>query len=84
MAEPEFTAKQVRDLLWTKIDPRNRTGRHDQLSLAAAIGVSASFLNDVMHERREPTGKILEYLGLERVVVYRIPKRSSSGKGAQP
>lgn len=78
MKEPEFTAKQVRDRLWVKIDPRRRPGRHTQMSLAAAIGVSASFLSDVMHGRREPTGKVLKYLGLERVVVYRIPKATSS------
>ena len=82
MAEPEFTAEQVREKLWTAIDPRRRPGRHTQLTLATAIGVSASFLCDVMHGRREPTGKVLEYLGLERVVVYRIPKRRSVNEGA--
>ncbi|MDF2434507.1 MAG: hypothetical protein JWP44_4138 [Mucilaginibacter sp.] len=71
MKEPEFTAKQVRDRLWAVINSR----RHNQLTLAAAIGVSAQFLNDVLHGRKEPTGKVLEYLGLVRVVVYRISKR---------
>ena len=79
MVEPEFTAEQVRARLWTGLSSRRPTA-HNQLSLAAAIGVSPAYLNDVLHGRREPQGKILEYLGLERVVVYRIPKRATVGK----
>jgi len=72
--EPQFTAEQVRDRLWIALS--SRPSRHTQITLAKAIGVSVSYLNDVLHGRREPQGKILEYLGLERVVTYRIPRKS--------
>jgi transcriptional regulator with XRE-family HTH domain len=42
-----------------------------QKALAKKIGVSASFLNDILLEKREPQGKVLEFLKLDRVVVYR-------------
>jgi transcriptional regulator with XRE-family HTH domain len=76
VSEPEFTAEQVRAKLWNGLSSK-RVNAHNQQTLAKAIGVSYAFLNDVLHGRREPTGKILEYLGLERVVIYRIPKRPS-------
>jgi hypothetical protein len=82
VSEPEFTAEQVRAKLWTGLSSR-RPGAHNQLTLAKAIGVSAAFLGDVLHGRREPTGKILEYLGLERVVVYRIPKQPALRRSEQ-
>jgi hypothetical protein len=75
----EFTADQVRKKLWTAIasKPPRRIGGHTQLSLAAAIGISAQYLNDILHGHREPCEKCLQYLGLEKVVVYRIPVRKS-------
>lgn len=42
-----------------------------QRDLARAIGISPAFLCDVLKERREPSGPILSFLGLERVVAYR-------------
>lgn len=42
-----------------------------QKALAKNLGVSASYLNDVMRERRDPGYKLLDALGLERVVSYR-------------
>lgn len=70
----EFTAAQVREQLWALV----RNNRHPnapwtyrtQAELAKAIGVSLPFLNDILHDKREPAGKVLEFLGLERVVTY--------------
>jgi len=41
-----------------------------QASLAAEIGVSRSFLNEVIKGTRPPTGKILEHLGLQSETIY--------------
>ena len=41
-----------------------------QASLADEIGVSRSFLNDVIKGTRPPTGKILDYLGLQAQIIY--------------
>ena len=51
--------------------------RHKQLSFmsqkhfARSLGVSDSFLSEVLRGRRPPTGPILDALGLVRVVTYR-------------
>lgn len=42
-----------------------------QRELAIRLGVSAAYLGDVLHGKREPGSKLLKALGLERVVVYR-------------
>lgn len=42
-----------------------------QLRVAADMGVSPSYLSDVMTGHREPGPKILTALGLERVIRYR-------------
>lgn len=41
-----------------------------QASLAAEIGVSRSFLNEVIKGTRPPTGKILDHLGLRAQTFY--------------
>jgi transcriptional regulator with XRE-family HTH domain len=41
-----------------------------QASLADEIGVSRSFLCEVMRGTRPPTGKILDHLGLRAQTVY--------------
>lgn len=45
-----------------------------QKALAARLGVSPQYLNDVLLGRKEPGEGILEPLGLERVVSYRRRK----------
>jgi transcriptional regulator with XRE-family HTH domain len=42
-----------------------------QKALAARLGVSDSYLADVLNGRKDPGEAILEPLGLERVVTYR-------------
>lgn len=42
-----------------------------QRALARLIGVSPTLLNDILLSKREPSGKVLEFLGYERVITYR-------------
>ncbi len=42
-----------------------------QAAWASANGVSAAYVCDVLHKRREPGDGILRPLGLEKVVTYR-------------
>lgn len=42
-----------------------------QADIAKKLGVSTSFLSDVLHGRRAPTTRMLRAIGLERVVFYR-------------
>ena len=49
---------------------RSRIGGKTQREYAKDIGVSDSFLSDVLKRSRPPSGKILRALGLERVVTY--------------
>ena len=41
-----------------------------QSSLAAKIGISRSFMSEVINGTRPPTGRILDYLGLQSRTVY--------------
>jgi hypothetical protein len=41
-------------------------------------GISAQYLSDVLTGKREPAGKILAALGVERVVSYRVAKREKA------
>ena len=41
-----------------------------QRALARSLGVSPSYLHDVIRGRREPAGKLLAALGLKRTVRY--------------
>lgn len=41
-----------------------------QKELAEELGVSTGYLNDYLHFRREPCAKLLEGLGIRRVVMY--------------
>ena len=46
-------------------------------SFAAHLGVSAAFVNDIVRGNREPSGKVLQHLGLSkdvrRVVIFFKP-----------
>lgn len=65
-----LSANQVRQHLCATI---NFLG--SQKDAARVMGVSTSFLNDVVKGRRKPTGKILKYLKIERVEVYRFKRQ---------
>lgn len=47
-----------------------------QKQLADKLGVSAAYLNDYLHFRREPGAKLLDGLGLKRVVMYKQKQKS--------
>lgn len=66
IAMPNMSAEDVRELLRRVI---KRAG--SQKATAMEVGCSYAFLNDVLHGRREPSGLLLDALGLERVVSYR-------------
>jgi transcriptional regulator with XRE-family HTH domain len=48
-----------------------RTEKLSQAEVAAQLGISASYLCDLLKGRREPAKKVCDALGLERVVSYR-------------
>ena len=48
-------------------------GERTQKELAAQIGCSTAYLNDVYHGRREPGDRIATALGVERVTIYVKP-----------
>lgn len=43
-----------------------------QRAFADQHGISLQYVNDVLRKRREPGQKILDALGIERVVIYRL------------
>lgn len=71
----KLTAADVRNFLAAIVE---RSGSQKQTALEA--GCSPAFLSDVLRGRREPSGPILDALGLERVVYYRAKSRNAIGK----
>lgn len=60
----------TKETLLQQIDRRvKRCG--SQTKAADSFGISAQYLNDVLTGKREPGGKLLTAMGLERVVTYR-------------
>lgn len=53
---------------------KKRQGEKSLTVFAKEIGVSLVYLWDVVHGNRNPTGKILDYLGVEKVITYRRKK----------
>lgn len=62
-----LTEEQARERLQERLD----LAGGKQTALAKELGVSLPYLNDVLHSRRELAGKLLDALGLERVISYR-------------
>lgn len=58
----------TQDQVVTRLRAIAKTGT--QSSLAAEIGISRSFMSEVINGTRPPTGKILDYLGLQSRTVY--------------
>lgn len=48
----------------------NLLATRTQKQLAEELGVSSGYLNDYIHFRREPGAKLLEGLGIRKVVLY--------------
>jgi hypothetical protein len=60
-----YTADQVRGILRHKACDLG-----SQKAVAEHLGVSNTFISDILTGKREPTGKVLIWLGLVRVVRY--------------
>lgn len=65
-----LTAKQVRTLLKARLQDFGKA-RGQQAKLAEKIGVSPPFISAIMSGDKDPSGAVLDFLGLERVVLYR-------------
>ena len=48
------------------------TAANTQKEFAEEVGISEQFLTDVLHGRREITGKLLKYFGREKIVTYEV------------
>lgn len=48
-----------------------------QTRAADSLDISAQYLNDVLTGKRQPGGKLLKAMGLERVATYRAVKLES-------
>jgi hypothetical protein len=66
-----LTETQVIERLRAAVDA---TG--GQKAFARAHNFTPAYVHDVLHGRRAPADRILEALGLERVVIYREKERS--------
>jgi hypothetical protein len=66
MSGPGYTAAAVRAMLREEAKYEG-----SQRALAKLIGCSATFLSDILCGKREPAGKVIAWLGLERHVTYR-------------
>jgi transcriptional regulator with XRE-family HTH domain len=62
-----YTARMSDPIAMLKAKLRTNT----QQGLAKELGLSPQFLSDIVTGRRPPSIKLLEALGLERVVTYR-------------
>lgn len=84
----DYTTDQVRNLLWAMVQdkrtPQIKARFRTQAALARAIGVSLPFVNDILNAKREPAGKVLEFLGVERVVTYRKQVGKRTKERAMP
>lgn len=60
-----YCSDEVRDLVRAKAKAMG-----GQAALAAAAGISPSFLSDVLAGRREPSGALLAFMALRRHVSY--------------
>jgi hypothetical protein len=66
MSEELFSAGDVRDLIRDEI-----ANWGTQKMVAKRIGISPTFLSDVLLLRRDPGPKVAEYFDLEPVTLYR-------------
>lgn len=60
--EPEVVVMLVETMRRTKMT---------QEQLAEAIGISKGLLSDVLSGNRAPRGRVLDYLGLELITLYK-------------
>lgn len=63
--QPEYWGFQVGDILSDTVELAG-----SQKDAAAELGVSAQYLSDVLHGRREVGTKLAQAMGLKRIVKY--------------
>jgi transcriptional regulator with XRE-family HTH domain len=56
---------------------RKRLEKMTQSELASELGISVSYLSDILNDRRDPGPRVLEALGVEKVVSYRKKSRAA-------
>jgi DNA-binding transcriptional regulator YdaS (Cro superfamily) len=66
-----LTTAEVRELI------RRQVG-DNQSAWAGRFGIAPSYVSDVLSGRREPGQRILDALGLERVLTYRRAEREQA------
>lgn len=64
-------ADQVRDLLRAKTEEAGSSGTWARLNM-----IAPGYVADVLAKRRDPGGKILRALGLEKIVTFRESAQS--------
>jgi hypothetical protein len=66
----------------TKYDPisllRGYLARCNQATLADEIGVSPQYLSEILRSKKPPSDKVLDFLKLERIVIYRLKPDSDA------
>ena len=60
-----FTSEQIIRRLADDVAKRG-----SQTKLAEAIGVSKTYISDILKGKKEPSGRVLLYLGVERILRY--------------
>ena len=59
------------------LELRHLLESRSQVDVAKQLGISTQYLSDILHDRRQLGKKILDGMGLERVVTYRRKRRNS-------
>ena len=78
----ETVVPETMDLFGVRVLLQKRVSeRGTQKAVAVDLGVSEQYLSDVLNGRREPGEAMLEALGLERVVTYRVATPSTPPAG---
>lgn len=54
-----------------------------QVALADEIGISPQFLSEVLHRKRKPSTRVLDFLGLEKCITYRLKPASTETVDAE-
>lgn len=64
----EFTSQEVVKMLSDRLSGKYRA---TQTELSVAIGITPQYLNDILNNRRSPGKKVLEFLNLTKIIIYR-------------
>ena len=65
MAENQYTQEEVQDMLNDMIDESG-----SQAKVAHMLGMSRSYLNDIIQGKRQPGNAVMQHFGLKKCVTY--------------